>query len=190
MNGWRRLTLQSAAFGAGAAIALAALFFAFSSYRDRPHPDEPFDKVALKARYHELTVSAGDSIALHFTYVIENTTDFDYSLKPTDDFTVLTALPNDKGLGGEPISLFKAAYIPAKHKVAVTFDQFYDYEQYGLNKQGMQNDDELSAFLNRRLSDKAGFVLIDKRKRYEVIFPSGWEDAGKVKKEGRGKSSH
>jgi hypothetical protein len=35
--------------------------------------------------------------------------------------------------------------------------------------------------MNRRFREIDGFVVLDKKNRYEVIFPKGWKDADEKK---------
>lgn len=171
-----------AGFGAGAVLMAALLIGGFTWYSNRPKPERAWNTTTLKATYHLLSVDEGDRLAVHFSYVVENTTDFDYSLDPKDDISIMTVLPENKGLGGnEEVALASHTFIPAKQKVSITLDKFYDYNE-SYPKAEKENTEKLTAFMHRRLKELAGFVMFDKRNRYMVKFPSGWEDAGRDEK--------
>lgn len=86
---------------------------------------------------------------------------------------VMTTLPDGKGLEQDDRLSFSSREIPAKQTVVVSILRDMDY-------QGDPNDNEkLSAVMNRQLEMLDGFVLFDKVRRYKVILPNGWPNVKK-----------
>jgi hypothetical protein len=68
----------------------------------------------------------------------------------------------------------------AGQKISTLFQITYDYSESFPQKE-RDNLDKLAKFMNRRFREIDGFVVLDKKNRYEVIFPKGWKDADEKK---------
>jgi hypothetical protein len=120
-------------------------------------------------------VNTGDPLLAFFRYIIQNTTPYDYCL-PNDSEAAFIQLPNTKGLAKDyEITWDKGTCVPTGQKVAVSFRLSYDYSKYSFPKSDRDNIEKLSAFMNRRLSEIDGFVILDTRNRYQINFPKGWD---------------
>lgn len=58
----------------------------------------------------------------------------------------------------------------AGQKVIVTFQLTYDYND-SYPKNDRDNLDKFAKFMNRRLKDLDGFVVLDRENRYQITFP-------------------
>ena len=174
MIGWKKIALQAAAFGVAFAVVLCIVAGAWIWYANSPRYQAAWNSTAIRATFKDITVSTSPQQPAKekFSYVLENTTDADYSLDPST-VLVMAALPDGKGLEQDHAFSLISSEIPAKQKVVVSISRDMDY-------QGDKDDmAKLSAFMNRRLKELDGFVLFDKVHRYKIILPNGWPDVPK-----------
>jgi hypothetical protein len=172
MVGWKKTVSQAAAFGAAFALLLCMVGGAWIWYANSPHPTA-WNNAAIRATFKDLTMSTSQQPPKeYFSYILENTTDADYSLDPST-VLVMATLPDGKGLDQDHSFTLSSSDIPAKQKVVVSISRDFDY-------QGDPNDlDKLSEVTNRHLKEIDGFVLFDKVHRYKIILPNGWPDVKK-----------
>jgi hypothetical protein len=174
MTGWKRLFVIGAGFGTGAVLTATLVVLLFVWYQSRPKPDPQWNSSAIQGHFNELTLQTGDQVLTRFTYMLENTTDHDYTVEPTTEVAIMIVLPEKKGLNQDPtLVMSRAAYIPAKQKVSITIDKAFDYDQK-LPKEERSDDAKLTAFIERKLANMDGFVLFDKDHHYMINLPNGW----------------
>ena len=167
--------LRAVGFGAGFAVAITLLIGGWTYLESLPSTPKPWNRGAVTASFADLFVEAGDRIVVTFRYTVENKTMQDYYL-PSDNQSVLTILPSEKGYASEPeLGWDRGAYIPANQKIAVSFRMIYDYND-AYPKTDSNNVNKMNAFLKRRLKEIEGFAILDKEHRYEIMFPKGWKE--------------
>jgi hypothetical protein len=166
MAGWKKAVSQAAVFGAAFAVVICLIVGAWTWYCVH----RSWNSTAIQATFKDLTLTtfpSHQSMKEDFSYVLENTTNADYSLNPST-VLLMTTLSDGKGLEQRHDFTFSSTKIPAKQKVVLTISQDLDF-------QGDQNDlAALSAFTNRKLKNLDGFVLFDEAHRYKIILPNGW----------------
>jgi len=87
--------LKAAGFGAGAVLTLSIVVASWIWYTSRPRP---WNKNALKAKFSGFTYQAKqEAFVIDFEYVLENTTNKDYTFPP--DTTVVERMVYDTGFG-------------------------------------------------------------------------------------------
>lgn len=176
MTDWKKIFIRAAGFGAGLALTLLIGIAIWSYISSLPKKPKPWDNLAIKATFSEHTVNMGDHINASFRYQVENTTPFDYCL-PNDSEVAFIRLPSTKGLAKDHgIAWDKGTCVPTGQKVAVSLRLTYDYNEYSFPKSDRDNLEKLSKFMNRRLSEIDGFVILDNQHRYQINFPKGWDD--------------
>jgi hypothetical protein len=181
MNPWLKVFVKASGFGVGAAVAAGIIIGAWVYISSLPETPRPWNREAIKATFADLYVNTGDRIVATFRYTVENKTKNDYYL-PNDVKSVFVALPEGKGLSQEDeITWGHGAYLPSGQKVSTSFQMTYDYDESFPQKE-CDNLDKLSKFMNRRLRKLDGFVVLDKKSRYEIVFPKGWKDTDEKKK--------
>jgi hypothetical protein len=173
--------LRAAGVSVGGGLLVAAIVIATWTYfEDRRTPAKPWNHDAIKASFVEITFDVGDKVVSNFQYSVDNSTDQDYQL-PTDPKSAFVVLPDGRGLSQDKeIGWMPGTYIPAQHKVVVTFHLTYDYNE-SFPKSEQDNRDKMAPFFNRRLKELDGFVILDKAMRYQIDFPNGWKDLPKDK---------
>jgi hypothetical protein len=181
MNPWLKIFLRASGFGAGAVVAAVlaiGAWFYITSILDKA---KPWDRETISAMFADLYVTPGDQIVTTFRYTVENKTKKDYNF-PEDPKSAFVILPEGKGLSQEEnISWSHGAYLPSGQKMALSFQLTYEYNE-SYPKKDRDNSDKLARFMDRRLKEVDGFVILDKAKRYEIIFPKGWNATDEKKK--------
>ena len=181
MNPWLKVFLRASGFGAGAVVAAAVAIGAWSYIASLPEKPKPWDREAIKATFADLFANTGDKIVTTFRYTLENKTKSDYYF-PDDAKSAFVVLSEGKGLSQQDeIAWGRGAYLPSGQKVSMSFQLTYDYNE-SYPKKESDNLDKLSKFMNRRLKEVDGFVVLDKKNRYEIVFPKGWQDTDEMKK--------
>src|SRR5215831_5228081 len=182
MGHWQRIFLKAAGFGAGFAAFLVATIAGWLVFESLPETPKPWNRDAIKAKYADLYLNTGDRPVVTFKYTLENTTPHDYYL-PSDPKAAFVILPNGKGMSQEEeLSWDNGAYVPAGQKVSVSFRLMYHYDE-SYPKSDRDNPDKLSKFMDRRLKELEGFAVLDRTSRYQVTFPSGWQDSSTESRE-------
>jgi hypothetical protein len=181
MNPWLKVFLRTSGFGAGAVLAAVIAIGAWFYTTSLPEKPKPWNREAIKATFADLYVNTGNKIVTTFRYTVENRTRSDYYF-PDDAKSAFVVLSEGKGLSQEDeIAWGRGAYLPSGQKVSVSFQLTYDYNE-SYTKEERDNPDKLSKFMNRRLKEVNGFVVLDKKARYEIVFPKGWKDTDEKKK--------
>ena len=113
MVGWKKTVFQAAAFGAAFALVLCVVGVAWIWYANSPHPTA-WNSTAIRATFKDITLSTSQQPPKeHFSYLLENTTDVDYSL---DKLSSL--LNNDPKMIRSPDALAKIRADRAKQAQA------------------------------------------------------------------------
>ncbi len=176
MANGKSLVLKIAYFGAGFAAMLVAMIAGWQVFQSMPETPKPWNDDAIKATFVELSVTTGERLVTTFKYSIQNTTPHDYYL-PSDPNAAFVILPKEGGLSQhQELNWNKGAYIPAGQKMSVWFQLSYDYND-SFTKSDRDKLDKLSNFMDRRLKEVDGFVVLDRDNRYRVVFPKGWQEA-------------
>jgi len=174
MHSWKKIFVRSAGFGFGAATALAIVVGLWILYSSRPVSPKPWNSQAIASKFSDLYVNTGDRIIAEFRYSLESSLDLDYTL-PSDKDSAFVVLPEKKGLEKKTEMEWPSGMIlPAHQRINIAFRIPYDYNDSYPRK---QRDDlyKLNAFMNRRLKELDGFVMLDRKNRYEIKFSKGWE---------------
>lgn len=180
MAGWQKLVLRAAGFGGGFAVALAVIVGGWVWHQGRPQKEPEWNSSAIRATFKDVVITTSTpKPRLTFSYSLENTTSFDYSIDDKSQVLVMATLPEAKGF--EPdvtLSVPSTFYLPARQKVVLAVSKESEYNA-AYPEQDRDNADKLAAFMTRRLKELDGFVLFDKTRRYKIILPNGWPDAKK-----------
>lgn len=181
MKFWQKFLLSAFGMGAGAVVAAAVAIGAWFYITSLPEKPEPWDRVAIKATFADLFVSIGDKIIITFQYTLENKTKSDYYF-PEDAKSAFIVLPEGKGLSQEDeLAWGRGVYLPCGQKVSMSFHLTDDYNE-SYPKKERDNLDKLGEFTKSRLEKVDGFVVLDKKNRYEIVFPNGWKNKHETKK--------
>lgn len=117
---------------------------------------------------------------MSFEYVVENTTDKDYTLPP--DTAVFERMVYDSGYGNTlNAEIVGNGFVPARHEMLIKVRIPYKYEDIGTTFQDTVDDKKSEIFAFKRLNRLDSFELFDKENKYEIDLPNGWADWDKVK---------
>jgi hypothetical protein len=148
--------LIAAGLGGGFAVILAAVAGTWVWYEVRPHKDPGWNSTAIKATFKDVVITTSTpNWKLTFSYILENTTNSDYSIDGASQ-VIMATLPGGKGFEpDETLSLPSSFYIPAKQKVVLSvfhalssserrqFLSNWDPDFKGLSRQGQDQVIEL-----------------------------------------------
>jgi hypothetical protein len=179
MTGWKKLVLQAASFGAAFAVVLCLIVGSWLWYESHPH-EPKWNSTTIRATFKEVGITTSvPKPKLTFSYVLENTTDTDYSIE-NDKLKVLVmeTLPEGKGLEADEALSLTPCEIPARQKVVLSLSKEAEYND-AYPERDRDNEEKLASFMSRRLKELDGFVLFDKAHRYKIILPNGWPDVNK-----------
>jgi len=156
-------------------------------HESQPH-EAKWNSTAIRATFKQVGFTASvPRPTLIFSYVLENTTDADYSIEnDKSKVLVMAALPDSKGLEQNETLSLTPSEIPARQKVLVSLSKEADYND-AYPERDKDNMEKAAPFLNRRLKELDGFVLFDKTHGYKIILPNGWPGANKPADPKRGK---
>lgn len=179
---WKRIFLASAGFGAGLVVVAAILVAAIYWHARRPKPPSHWDSSSIRATPEPWDISAGeDSVVVNLHYDVDNRSDYDYNIQQASDAQILArlkdgSLASASNLFYAPRTIsFNPTLVPTKQKARFTLIVEYGYADSYPAKD--RNDSKkLQDFLYARLKDLDGFVLLDLTSRYQINFPSAWED--------------
>ena len=181
MSAWKLVLLRTFGFGAGFAILLSAVGGALVWYKGRPKPPKPWNKQAITAEYINV-LPEGDKNDVSFHYVVQNNTDSDYRLD--SDFGIETTgrLRQENGFAPFSSHFVTAQYplfVPAKSRVRMALSIPYPYPERAKDKPTPDERKQYAATVAKYVTDEMGnldgFALFDTINRYEIDFPSGWQ---------------
>jgi hypothetical protein len=178
MPTWKQIFFKAMGFGVGAVLTLGLVAAGWHWYATHPRP---WDKNALKAKFNGFSYQAKqDAFVMTFEYVVENTTNKDYTLPP--DTAIFERMVYDSGYGNTVnAEIIENVFIPAKHKMIVKIQASYKYDDLGTTFQDTVDDKKSEIFAFKRLNRIDNFELFDKENKYEIDLPNEWAQWEKVK---------
>jgi hypothetical protein len=160
--------------GFSVALALAAvILYARSSGTGA----KPWNSSAITAAYVGTQLRQLDSgnAALYLAYEVQNHTDSDYRLADGPQALVMTRLRADSSLSSQQqVRLSYPTFLPARQRARVALEILTPFGWPADNDAAFQ--DKLRDFVNQRLADAQSFVLFDQADRFQIEFPSGWQE--------------
>ena len=169
MSSIKRWIITGVSFGVGLAIGLSLIAGGFVWYEGRPKPPKPWNTKAITAQYAELRVKTSEPLIMEFHFVIENHTDLDYNL-PNGN-SVYKVKPNQKGLEQALTAEWVGdGFIPARQKMNIALRLKFNYTA-SFPKSDIDNPEKLGAFVNPKLAEMDGFVVLDQVTRYQINLP-------------------
>lgn len=171
MENWKRLFIKAAGFGAGFALAAAAILGAILWWSNRPVKPKPFNARAITASYSGLSIGVtGDVFHFTLTYGLRNNTDRDYELPIVGGFMIVN--PENKGLDTiEGVKWDSSTIIPPGQTVNLKFEIPYQLQEYNQTGADLVPDKKEIEFAQRRMKEMGGFRFFDGTNRYEIDFP-------------------
>ena len=113
--------------------------------------------------------------ALYLAYEVQNHTDSDYRLADGPQALVMTRLRADGSLSSQQqVKLSYPTFLPARQRARVALEILSPLGWPGENDSAFQ--DKLRDFVNQRLAEAQSFVLFDQSDRFQIEFPSGWQE--------------
>jgi len=178
----KRVLLRALLFGAGFAAVVCAVTAAALWYVSRPTPPPPWNTSAIAAHFDGLDTE-GERNTFVFTYVLENSTDWDYRLDNTSSIATMAQLKNNEAMVALPAETLRGpdipVFIPARRRVRVRLHLEHTFPDKGPPAGSPQADQDsyskrLAQQLAETLPNLDGFVLFDNLKHYEIDFQRGW----------------
>lgn len=179
---WKKILLVSAGFGAGfaAVLSLVALVALWSAHRPKP-----WNSTAITAKPTHLVVeTSGEELHFHFRYALSNHTGSDYFVAGLQNAALMKKLPEDGSLQRlDGASWDDTIRIPAGQSVNVVFDVPIKLADFNTTADELNSEDQNSGgmpakysdFVDKRLKEMDGLVLIDYADRYRIELPRDWE---------------
>ena len=138
---------------------------------------QPWNSSAITATYVGAQLRQTDSgnAALYLAYEVQNHTDSDYRLADGPQALVMTRLRADSSLSSQQqVRLSYPTFLPARQRARVALEILAPLGWPAENDAAYQ--DKLRDFVNQRLVDAQSFVLFDQTDRFQIEFPSGWQE--------------
>ena len=138
---------------------------------------KPWNSSAITATYVGTQLRQLDSgnAALYLAYEVQNHTDSDYRLADGPQALVMTRLRADSSLSSQQqVRLSYPTFLPARQRARVALEILTPFGWPADNDAAFQ--DRLRDFVNQRLADAQSFVLFDQADRFQIEFPSGWQE--------------
>jgi len=138
---------------------------------------KPWNSNAITATYVGTQLRQLDSgnAALYLAYEVQNHTDSDYRLADGPQALVMTRLRADGSLSSQQqVRLSYPTFLPARQRARVALEILSPLGWPAENDAAFQ--DKLRDFVNQRLADAQSFVLFDQADRFQIEFPSGWQE--------------
>lgn len=175
---WKKILLRNIGFGAGVALVLCAAVGGAVWYQGRPKPPKPWSKQAITAEYDYVTTD--DDNKIFFYYTVQNNTESDYRLDSDAQVELSARLQQEKALdsSGKIVTLDYPIFIPPKGRVRLKVKIPYNYPDHDKSSTSdelHEHNRKVAAFLAKEATNLDGFVLFDTANKYEIDFPSGWE---------------
>lgn len=154
-------------------------------YSGRPKPPKPWNRKAITAEY-DFARPEGDKNYISFHYMLQNNTDFDYRLDSDTEIEITGRLKQEKGFSqfaGHYVTIEYPVFVPARNRVWIALSVPYPYSvrepENATADERKQYTTDVAKYIAQELSNLDGFVLFDTLRRYEIDFPSGWEERAK-----------
>ena len=140
----------------------------------KPHP---WNSSAITATYVAAQLRELDSgnAAVYLAYEVQNHTDSDYQLADGPRALVMSRLRTDGSLSSqEQVRLSYPTFLPARQRARIALEIPSAFNWPADNDPAFQ--DRLRDLLNQKLAEVQAFVLFDQADRFEIEFPSGWQE--------------
>lgn len=181
MTTWKRIVLIGFSFGAGLAVVSAVIVGGFLWYNSRPNPPATWNTEPIKASFDRVTTDGSDN-HFSFSYVLENTTDYDYELNEFSNHVLMARLKRQKGLSqvGDAVKVDYPIYIPAKQRLSIHVNLLGPYtypkrlRRNASREEREKHNQEVAKYVNENMGNLDGFVLFDKEHHYQIDLPKGW----------------
>ena len=157
------------------ATALTAVIWLY--VRPGVRSPKPWNSSAITATYIGAQLRELDSgnAALYLAYEVQNHTDSDYQLADGPAALVMSRLRADGSLSSQQrVRLSYPTFLPAQQRARVALEILSAFSWPADGDPAYQN--RLRDFVNQRLIDVGAFVLFDQADRFEIEFPSGWQE--------------
>ena len=138
---------------------------------------KPWNSSAITASYVGAQLRELDSgnAALYLAYEVQNHTDSDYQLAEGAGALVMSRLRADDSLSSQQqVRLSYRTFLPARQRARVALEIPAPFVWPPDGDPLFQ--DKLRGFVNQRLVDIQAFVLFDQADRFDIEFPSGWQE--------------
>lgn len=158
------------------ALILTALILYLHSSPGAATP-KPWNSSAITANYVGAQLRQLDSgnAALYLAFEVTNHTDSDYRLADGPGALVMSRLRSDGSLSSQqPVRLSYPTFLPARQRARVALEVPSSFGWPDDSDAAFQ--DKLRDFINQKLMDVQAFVLFDQADRFEIEFPSGWQE--------------
>jgi hypothetical protein len=176
---WKKAFVKAAGFGVGVTLALAMVAGVLLWYTSRP---TPWTSGVITAKYSVLEASrVGDDVHVMFRYALTNNSRNDYSV-PSPPSAELMRKASD-GTGYVPLhASWESQTIPPGRAINVDFTVSYALADYNTTATEIDKTDKaLVDFLERRLAEYDGLLLIDHVRRYQIDLPKWPPPTGEKK---------
>ena len=157
------------------ATALTAVIWLY--VRPGVRSPKPWNSSAITATYVGAQLRELDSgnAALYLAYEVQNHTDSDYQLADGPAALVMSRLRADGSLSSQQrVRLSYPTFLPAQQRARVALEILSAFSWPADGDPAYQN--RLRDFVNQRLMDVGAFVLFDQADRFDIEFPSGWQE--------------
>ncbi len=137
----------------------------------------PWNSTAITASYVGTQLRQIDSgnVTLYLAYEVQNHTDSDYRLADGPQALVMTRLRGDGSLSSQQqVRLSYPTFLPARQRARVALEILSPFGWPAENDAAFQ--DKLRDFVNQKLQEAQAFVLFDQTDRFQIEFPSGWQE--------------
>lgn len=179
---WKRLVIFGTSAGAGFALSIAIIVGCFAWYSSHHNPPETWNSSAIKASFDAVKVE-GDDNHFEFYYLLDNTTNADYTLDESSTPTLVGKLKEQNSLTqpvGKELPLNYPIFIPSKQRGRYHISLLTYKYPGGKPKDGLGSEERstyekgLSKYVSEMFQNLDGFVLFDESHRYQINFPRGW----------------
>lgn len=184
MAAWQKVLLAAVGFGAGFAVVLAISTAIAGWLAHRPRP---WTSTAITAKPTHLVVeTSGEEMHFQFRYALTNRTGSDYIVAGPPNAALMKKIPEDASLQRlDGATWDDTIRIPAGQSVNVVFDvpiRLADYNTTAADLNGGDPDSDqmpakYSQFVESRLKEMNGLVLIDYVDHYRIDLPRNWNIA-------------
>ena|SRR5215469_13007230 len=157
-------------------LSLATTAIILLYFRPAARAPRPWNSTAITASYVGAQLRQLDSgnAALFLAYEVQNHTDSDYHLADGPTALVVGRLRDGSLSSQQPVRLGYPTFLPARQRARVALEVPAPFNWPGDNDPAFQ--DRLRDFVNQKLADVEAFVLFDPAHRFDIEFPSGWQE--------------
>ena len=138
---------------------------------------KPWNSNAITATYVGAQLRELDSgnSTVYLAYEVQNHTDSDYQLADGPRALVMSRLRADGSLSSqEQVRLSYPTFLPARQRARIALEIPSAFNWPADNDPAFQ--DRLRDLVNQKLAEVQAFVLFDQADRFEIEFPSGWQE--------------